>query len=1202
MANWAGLRQRARQQHLRLRELCRSHGHPLIPADALLKAAEIETGFGIQGLPAGDPLLSGAQAFLDRDSEMIWFASGGDLTPERQRFAQAHEFAHYWLHPDVDADPALPEDSPQTYMAALLADSNQVEEGYSPQERREREANLFAAELLLPAPFLRQAFVERGMRADAIAAFTGLSETCVLTQLSSAMLLPPAPADDDMSRAGAGDTSAGSVDLDASQEEAAHIPTGPALVDAGPGTGKTRTLTARLVHLLRDRGVPPESILALTFSNRAANEMAERLRRSVGETASRVWIGTFHAFGFELLRKEGHRIGLPSRPILLEPGDAITLLERHYDQLHLSEYEFLHNPILPFPDILDCISRAKDELQSPEGYRRAAEQLADVARTEEEQTAARKAGEVARVYAVYQDLLRAGGMVDFGDLISRSVELLESCPDVCDRWQRQYPQILADEYQDINRATARLLQLLAGDGSGFWAVGDLRQAIYRFRGASPANIRRFEADFPGGRRMALRHNYRSRPGLIRLFSAFASGMGADTGSQAYWNSSRPDGERPAVFAATAQDENAQADWLAQQIRNRRQQGVGWRHQAILVATNRQASDLAQMLAARGIPVQHIGPLFDRPEVKDLISFLSLASEPEGVGLTRVARFPEIAIPAEDVRAIMSGAREAGKRFPGALAWVLETVDVSWKSPRSPNSGGASGPQTSGSGTGIFGLQGERSSLGLSEAGRKGLKRLCETLLPIAYRGDAWLLLSRYLFETSDYLSGLLEEDSVENLQKRAAIHQLLLTIQEITDRLPLEQRENPRSAFLNRLRRILQLRQARSIRVPDAADTIDGVRIMTIHQSKGLEFPVVYLPNLVKGQFPARGRGKMASLPELLLEGEGGDDLQAEDLFFVALSRAQNELLLSRTATWNGRPVAPSPLLERILETLSAEGVPWATVFAEAPAVGQGSTLASNADNSDSTEPANREPVPSGQPDAGGNRPEVSLSAIRQYQTCPRQYYYSRVLGLPERGEESSYRTFHRHLRDTLDWLQKERTADRHPSAADLQAEFNGRWPLGQPEEETALTHVLRERAAALLQQAHGRFSTKEYPGPGRELTANLENGAIRMRGDEVVTTEGGVRVTQHLHRRHKKDDHTSEPLALLRLAARQEQPERPVSIAQFSTATGESRDIKEDPRWEPKRVEKYEAALRSLSEGRFPPAPSETECASCPFFFICPA
>ncbi len=1156
MANWSALRARAYQLHLKLRGDANTRDRPILPADDLLKAAVEATGFLIQPLEEDDPLLAGAQAFLDRDSEMIWYAVSADLSPERQRFAQAHEFAHLWLHAYLQTDERLPEDSPNAYSGAAATTAAQVEEGYSPRERREREANLFAAEFLLPSPLLRHAYLNLGQRAEQIARISGLSETCVLTQLAFALLVPSgeSPQASPGSSDSAGEAPPG---LDLSQEQAALVPAGPILIDAGPGTGKTRTLTARIVHLLRDRKIVPENILALTFSNHAAEEMTDRLLAAVGETAHRVWAGTFHAFGFELLRKEGHRIGLPPYPELLETADAMILLERHLDLLNLQEYEYLSSPTLPFPDILSTISRAKDELKSPEDYAEAARQMADVAQTDAEKTEAVKASEVARVYLVYQDLMRAHGLVDYGDLIARSVELLEAFPEVRKRWQRQYPHILADEYQDVNRATARLVQLLAGEGKGFWAVGDLRQAIYRFRGASPANIRRFEQDFPGGTRLSLDYNYRSRPGLVRVFGGLAREMSSGAGRQDRWSAFRLDGAAPQLTLAVPADEASQANWLAHQIREREARGVPWRDQAILVPTNRHAAEIAGLLQEHGVAVQYSGSLFDREEIKDLIALLSLASEPEGLGLIRAAQFDEFQIPVPDAQRVIEAARKAGQSFPAALKWALENIQ-------------------------------------LSESGKSGLAKLSGCLLPIAYRGDSWSLLSRYLLDSSDYLVPLFADNSAANQQKRLAIYQLLLTVQQMTDRLPRTQRERPRIALLNRLRLLLHLRQSRSVRIPDTGAAIDGVRIMTIHQSKGLEFPVVYLPNLVKGQFPARGRGAMATLPAVLSDEADQEEGGEEEMFFVALSRARDELVLSRPATWHGKPAAPAPLLQKIAAALADESTDWTPIPSVAPSP---DVPISQQSKPRSADPSEGMAVP----DLA--KPEISLARLRQYQTCSRQYYYRHVLNLPERGEDNAFRTFHRHLQDTLDWIQGECASGRAPSVADLQATLKANWPDGPPEVETALTRILRKRAELLLDSARTHFAPQSSATAQEEFKAELESGTVKLRADEVKRTpDGKVRITQHIHRRPKKDDHTAEPLALMRMAAKQQDPEQRVEIALYSTATGDTKEVSEDRRWEPKRVEKYEVALKDLAAGKFHPNPSDMQCASCPFFFICPA
>src|SRR5579871_4844713 len=1148
MPDWTALRQRACAMHLQLRARIEGDG-VLVPAEALLKAAEAETGMKRQKLPMDDPLLSGAYALLDREAKRIRYAVDGPLSPGQVRLILAHEFAHFWLHPDMTTD-SIEGDVVQEMLATegFPLATDQVAEGYSPAERRETEANLFAAELLLPGPLLRRIVVEQGASASWIAAQVGVPETAVRTQLANALLLPvrDLPAED-LSGSPMG---GGGLALDASQRQAAEVETGPVLVDAGPGTGKTCTLIARILHLLEARQVAPENILALTFSNKAAEEMRTRLRSAVGDLADRLWIGTFHAFGNELLRKDGNRIGLPSRPTLLDLAGAVALLEQNLHRLDLREYEYLHQPSLPFPDILRCISRAKDELITPVHYRDIAERQAASAQDEAQALAARKSQEIAGIYAVYQEVLAERGAVDFGDLLMRAVELLYAFPDVCARWQAQFPQILADEYQDINRASARLLQRLAGDGTGFWAVGDLRQAIYRFRGASPANVREFERDFPGGRRLRLAVNYRSRPPLVALFSRVAADMErGGEGERAEdkpfaWEAMRADAEAAALICAVAENEEAQAEGIAAQIRQWEAVGIPKQEQAILCTTNAQAADLSARLSEHGIATQHLGGLFDRPEVKDLLALVALACEPEGTTLPRVAQFPEYAIPPEDVERLLHSARQDKQSFPGALAFAVHLPD-------------------------------------LTEAGRAGFARLWQHLEPCIHRGDAWAFLTRYLFEMGGYLRPLLAEPGVENQQKLLAIERLLAYAQGLSRRLPPDTPPT-QAAFLNHLRHLMLCGEAKSVRLPADLPGMEGVRLMTAHQSKGLEFPVVYLPNLIEGQFPMKKGSSMATPPQELLEEPGGDEATGEDcLFFVALSRARDHLVLSSPGQWRGRAAKPSRFLEAIradLDACRAERVAWTRSVS--PPVEEAPQMA----------PAEESDAP---------RPALSLPAVDEYRDCPRRYYYRHVARLPEPKRESAYMAYHRSLEETIEWMRSQEDAEETQTFETIKAQFDARWSRHAAAfEGQEWTSRYRERAYSLLAGAALQPRPQSKPLPAYKLIAHLAHGSITMRPDYVEEREDG---TLHLQRRHKrpakKTDHTEEELALLRVAAQQHAPDRKVEIALHYLTDGETRPVPENRRYEPARVEKFDRALEGIQRGDFPAEPSEQKCAHCPYF-----
>ena len=1199
MSDWNAIRKIAQARHDEIRRACASDSDtsPLLSADQILKAAESLTDLDCVPVKQNDSLLSGAFALLDRANQSIVFAAEG-LSPERIRFIKAHEFAHFWLHPDTTSDSEIGDDLPETYLGESPDPfSKQVESDYSPAERREKEANVFASELLLPLAPLRNAYLKFGWNASKIAHHTGLSETFALTQLQSALLLPEETAENpnDAPRDSLEQVSppgSSLLNLDPSQLEAATIEMGPVLIDAGPGTGKTKTLISRILHLLQDRKIVPEQILALTFSNKAANEMQHRLFEAAGEIANRVWIGTFHAFGLEVLRKEGTRIGLSRRPRLIDTADAIALLLQHYDSLNLSQYEYLSQPTLPFGEFLACISRAKDELRTPEDYLNVANEMKLNAETDEQKIEADKALEVARIYEIYERLLLENGLLDFGDLLFRTVRLFESFPDVRREWQAKYPHILADEYQDINRASARVLQCIAGEGRGFWAVGDLRQAIYRFRGASPANIRQFETDFPGGVRLQLKRNYRSLPRLVSLFSGVASKLDDKT---TLWEAHRLSDDpaipnipgrngtenlesTPPLQFVSVENPSEQSDWLASQILQNQGSGIALSSQAILVPTNRHASELAEALLERGIPAQHLGNLFERPEIKDLLALLSCVIDPEGVGLWRVANFREFAISREDISCILRAAKTSGEAFPYFLSTAANLPE-------------------------------------LSESGRTGVAKLWQSLKPIVYLDDPWQILTRFLFETSDYMLPLLKKkasekraESLHRSQSSLAIFQFLVFVQEVSNSAksgsPTKSYVSHKAAFMTRLRFLFHCKQAKSPRLPEEANRLDAIRIMTIHQSKGLEFPVVFLPNLIKGQFPTRNMGKMAKFPAGLLNSNSGIDSRGkgaegrdesdtdEDadnsrrLFFVALSRARDSLTLIRPRKWKTKDEPASPRLIEI-EELIAE---LATEEKFTSAVGELGT-----GSSEGTETV-ISPEP---PVIPKTRPAVSHSAIKLYMNCPRRYYYRYVEHLPEVGENSDYLDFHTILTETLSRIQEGKSTGNRPDFEEAKSFFEERWK--QPEgENSGHRESLRRRAMVLIEHALADDEIDSGATVSNQFRAEFPAGSIDVRSNRAeLQADGALLLTRVKWRGRKKDDHTAPELSLLRRAAQQREPGKKINVSLQYLLLGETVESPEKPKLEANRVAKYEIALENLAAGDFSPSPSDA-CPACPYYAIC--
>lgn len=1023
MDGFDSVRVLARRRH---EEACASAGG-IESAAALLGGATTITGIGRQAVPDGDPVLCGAEAILEPSAPAIFYKES--VTPEQAAFYQAHEFGHHWLDNAAgacsasDIDDSMPEER--------IPLGIQRVEGYGPRERRECQANVFAREFLLPCSEARRLFMEERLPAAAIAEHLGVPVGLVHQQLAQALLVPEAQA--------APKPAHKAPALDDSQKAAAEALDGPHLIEAGPGTGKTRTLIARIDWLLALK-TDPASILALTFSNKAAEEMRERVALSAPEAAPAIWAGTFHAFGLEVLRKYGHLEGLLPDVRLADPGDALLLLEERLPSLPLKHYLRLYEPALALRDILSAISRAKDELIGPLEYRAFGEAMLAAATDDDAQETAERAIEVADIFAAYEDMLRDEGVVDFADLIVRPVKLLQDHPEVGQALRAQYQQILVDEYQDVNRASGVLLRLLAGDGKTLWVVGDARQSIYRFRGASPLNIRNFEKDFPGAKRLSLGINYRSQDPVVRLLEAFSPKMRASTGGlPAKWTANRghQGGE---IVMEVAADLAAEAAGLAQEINRRRDQGIPYRDQAILCRSHTNLARFAARLEAHGIPVLYLGDLFERPEIRDMLALISFTCEPERGGLLRVARFPEYGIPLDDVRQVLgfSGAQEI---YP--LEAIARLDDI-------PN---------------------------LTPDGRRGLALLSAHLDFVHQGTTPGGLLPEYLFTQSRYLDVLLADDSVAGQQQRVALFQLL---QFAIEHKPVGSGSS-RQQLLQWIRRLETFGDERQLRqMPSAASGIDAVRLLTVHASKGLEFSVVYLPALGTTMFPVRRQYNPCPPPAGMLAEDPKDSHAEEEecLFFVAISRARDILCLSRAERYG---------LLRKASSLLTGLAPYLPRSPEAPARWRDAGPEEEADD----------PLAHLAPDLDLHDAED----LDQYIRCPRAYLYQRVLALSGARDDNAYVRFHRAVYAVLRWIGG-MEAGTAISLEDAIAKLEAAWTEIGPADHP-YAPVYRDAADSIVERAVARRGSRAELLDA-DWHIDRPEGRIRLRPDHVEMGPGG--------------------------------------------------------------------------------------------------
>jgi DNA helicase-2/ATP-dependent DNA helicase PcrA len=408
------------------------------------------------------------------------------------------------------------------------------------------------------------------------------------------------------------------ADLNPAQREAVLATEGPVLVVAGAGSGKTRVLTHRIAHLVSACGVKPQEILAITFTNKAAGEMRERLEGILGDVAPRMWVMTFHAACGRILRREAPRLGYRSNFTIYDQADQVRLAKQCLEELERDPKRFVPRGIHA------QISMAKNQLIGPEEYKARVASFYD-------QT-------VADAYALYQRRLHSSNAVDFDDLLMLTVEVLERFPEALTRWQKAFRYVLVDEYQDTNHAQYRLLQLLAGQHKNVFAVGDPDQSIYAFRGADIRNILEFERDFGGGRLIALEQNYRSTNSILRAANSLIT-HNRERKPKNLWSEL---GEGDPARVVEVEDEHAEARFVAAEVASLIEEGYAGSELAVFYRTNAQSRVLEDVLVRQEIPYQVIGgpKFYERAEIKDAIGYLQVIDNAyDAVSLTRIANRP-----------------------------------------------------------------------------------------------------------------------------------------------------------------------------------------------------------------------------------------------------------------------------------------------------------------------------------------------------------------------------------------------------------------------------------------------------------------------------------------------------------------------------------------------------------------------------------
>jgi DNA helicase II / ATP-dependent DNA helicase PcrA len=657
------------------------------------------------------------------------------------------------------------------------------------------------------------------------------------------------------------------LNLDANQLQAINFGKGPLLIIAGAGTGKTTVITQRIKHLIIDRKVPAENILALTFTEKAAYEMQERIDVLLPFGYTNMWIHTFHSFCDKILRDEAYTIGLDPNYKLINESESILLLRNHLFDLGLSVFKPLGNPTKFLDALLTHFSRLKDEDISPSEYIDWVKKQKTI--NNEQRTDTEQYLELANSYRRYEELKVKNGAMDFADLISNTLLVFRKRSNILKRYQDQFKYILVDEFQDTNFAQNELAMLLAGETQkNITVVADDDQSIYRFRGAAVSNVLQFRNNYKDARIIVLSNNYRSSQtildasyALIQNNNPYRLEVTEKINKRLKALSELKEKEIILIQAQRAEDE---AEKIAEEIKSL-QKTYELKDIAILVRANNHSQNITASLQRHRIPYQFLGPgyLFKQEEIKDLIAYLNFLNNlSDSVSLYRVLSMNIFDLPIIELNLLLNFARQ--KNY--SLFESLLDLNQTFLKPATKN----------------------KLENFVTMTKRHLAKCKKEPAGQILY----YFLIDSGLMQSFNNITTSKEEQAVQNIAKlfdrikNFESEKLNSTIFDVAEwiNLMLEVGDSPTAADLD---------------VRDA----NAVNILTVHASKGLEFKVVFLVNLVNERFPTRQRSEKIPLPVSLIKEKLPADtdfhLQEERrLFYVGMTRAKELLYFTAAKTY----------------------------------------------------------------------------------------------------------------------------------------------------------------------------------------------------------------------------------------------------------------------------------------------------------------
>ncbi len=784
--------------------------------------------------------------------------------------------------------------------------------------------------------------------------------------------------------------------LNASQKRAVTYGRGPLLIIAGAGTGKTKVITHRIAYLIASKLASPEQILAVTFTEKAANEMEERVDRLIPYGYSFVEISTFNSFGERVLRDYALEIGYPPDFTLLDDVEQAIFFREHLFEFPLDFYRPLSSPTKHVQDILASIKRLKQEDIKPQEYVQYSLKLNEKTSNDVEKEVARKHLELARVYEKYQELLRAQGKIDFEDQVLLVVELFRRRPSILKEFQGKYKYILVDEFQDTNYIQFELLKLLAAKHRNLTVCGDDDQSIFRFRGASLANILSFQEVYPDAKKIVLTKNYRSPQAILDSGHRLIKHNNPNRLEYKY----RIDKALKSSVEATDKSIHLlqfdtvshEADKVAEIISQKIQEGLSYQDFAILVRRNADADPFLRALNMREIPFRFSGSrgLYSQEEIKTLISFIkSLTDFEDSRSLFYLALSDIYAVNPYDLTVISNYAQKRNLSLHQVFKRIYEGS----------------------------------SPIIISPTTETKIRTLFENLLhfvELSRSQNAGRLLYTFL-EKSGFLKSLVEK---KNLVSEIKIKNISLFFEKVKrfSEIADDSSIHAFSEYLDLLQEV-----GDNPATAEAELEEDAVNVLTIHKAKGLEFPVVFMVSLIADTFPGRERKERIPIPDEILKEklpEGENYLQEERrLFYVGMTRAMKSLYLTWSRDYGLRRLKKvSPF---VLEALDLLKIPEEIL------------------SSSALEKIKRY----GSLESSGYAPSIlrqkevltlSYFQVEDYLTCPFKYKLKHLMRLPLIPHHSL--VFGRVLHNCIHFYLKKKIRGKKITEKELIAEYKKRW------------------------------------------------------------------------------------------------------------------------------------------------------------------